>query len=724
MPPATSRCPAPTKWSSSPSHGWGCATCRRQSMPNLARLAERGAIASMRVKTGGSVPNATEAYASLGAGEPLGTGSSGTAAYDSGEMTQGATALQGQQLRTGKALQGSVVVPAMPTLASSTRVAGAGAGALGSLLQSSGHRTAVVGNADTLPLTGEANRLAPAAVAIADRDGVIDAGTVSPDLNVRNQRAPFGLSVDTGRFVSAVTGALGDADVVVADPGETTRAADYLTSQTPSQGARARTAALTRTDRVLAALDRRLPPRTLLLVVGLTPGGGQWALTPLVASGQGVRTGRLVSPSTHHAGLATLSDLAPTILHALGAPDSTALRGNALRLVPGSTSWAPLRSLDDAARVAGDDQPQHDHRVHRPAGVAVRGRDGGAAAVGLGVVVLSAARGRGAGVRGLAARDVLGPGLGAGELARNGDDPPHLVAGRGGSARGAAAARPPPRPATPHLCADDCDDRARPRHRRAPHVGKLLRLLARHGQPLHRHRQRNVRNPRGLHGGDLRGAPRSGRSSPGRLVGGGDGGHHRGGGRRGPLDGGGCGRHPHPGPGPEPHAVGVDRAQGPSQDRGAGMRRGAARAPCGGRGRSAPRTRPAHAHRPVLPGGRLGQRPAVHQHDQSQVVDEHADLRADRLGVDGADHRRVRGVRAGRRQGVAAVAARRVAAPDRRRGGTGDGDRGLAPQRLRRRGHGPGVRLPGPAPATPGAPGPRRAPDARTHPMPQLQEAT
>ena len=82
-------------------------------------------------------------------------------------------------------------------------------------------------------------------------------------------------------------------------------------------------------------------------MVGLTPGGAQWSLTPLVASGQGVPAGRLVSPSTHHAGLATLSDVAPTILSVLGAPDSPSLRGSALRLVPGSASWAPLRSLDD-----------------------------------------------------------------------------------------------------------------------------------------------------------------------------------------------------------------------------------------------------------------------------------------------------------------------------------------------------------------------------------------
>jgi hypothetical protein len=87
-----------------------------------------------------------------------------------------------------------------------------------------------------------------------------------------------------------------------------------------------------------------------VLVVSVTPPGDEWRLTPVVAWGAGVAPGRLTSPSTRRSGLVTLTDLAPTVLTALGAPVPDALTGRALRVSPGAADLGGLARLDrDAA---------------------------------------------------------------------------------------------------------------------------------------------------------------------------------------------------------------------------------------------------------------------------------------------------------------------------------------------------------------------------------------
>lgn len=320
-----------------------------ERMPTLTRLARGGATGALRVKTVGALPDVAESYATIGAGTALSTGSLGMAAYDATELYRGSDALRGQRLRTGKAVHGAVVVPSMPILvetAGNVNGDGAYAGSLGTRLRASGKRTAVVSNADSVDESGSAQRIAPAALAVADRNGVVAGGTVSPKLTRPLPSAPYGRAVDDASFVAAVHDALRRNDVVVADPGETTRAGGYLVNQTPIQGARARAAALARTDAILGEVAASVPAGTLVLVMGVTPGSASWTLTPIVAIGDGVTRGHLVSPSTHRAGLATITDVAPTVLRTMGVTSPSDEGGHALRVQAGTTSWAPMRSLD------------------------------------------------------------------------------------------------------------------------------------------------------------------------------------------------------------------------------------------------------------------------------------------------------------------------------------------------------------------------------------------
>ncbi|MHB8670021.1 MAG: hypothetical protein ACYDAD_05585, partial [Acidimicrobiales bacterium] len=152
---------------------------------------------------------------------------------------------------------------------------------------------------------------APAALAVMDRSGVIDRGALS------------------GSVVGNVEAALPDSDVVAVGLGRDAPAADA------SLGA------------IAEFVSRRAD--TLMLAFGVTPTTHEWRLTPVVAFGPGVHPGWLTSGSTRKLGLVTLTDVAPTVIGALGLVAPSGLVGQPLRIHadvagPGS-SPAPDRRL-------------------------------------------------------------------------------------------------------------------------------------------------------------------------------------------------------------------------------------------------------------------------------------------------------------------------------------------------------------------------------------------
>ena len=300
------------------------------AIPALDRLAAGGAVAAMNVRTRSDVPTVSEAYASLGAGSRVRTG---PAADDA----------------VGR--DGRIVVPAageirvragrhLPTLP----------GTLGDALHADRRRTAVVGNADLAPnladlsIPGHPNVARPAAVALMDRNGIVDGGSVSPDdVLVADQGAPFGLRADVVAVADRALAALGGADVVLVDPGDLERSAAVTEIGAARVYVdRTRDAALARADELIDRLSAGVPAGTLVLVVSVTPPADEWRLTPVVASGAGVVPGYLHSPSTRRLGLVTLTDMAPTILDAVGAPVPDALPGRPLRYHP-TTAAVPDR---------------------------------------------------------------------------------------------------------------------------------------------------------------------------------------------------------------------------------------------------------------------------------------------------------------------------------------------------------------------------------------------
>jgi hypothetical protein len=284
---------------------------RRSDLPGLRGLARDGVVGALSVRTtdrrsldrrtGPERPSPLDAYASLGA-------SARVRANPSLGVAPGQNA---PAMRAARRLARHDKAASLP-------------GALGDQLRRFHERTALVGGAQLVD--GSATAGFPAAAALADSAGRIGRVDTAPGLLEATSLGGAGLRASIPAFVVATGLAVRDADVVVVDPGETARAFDAGGN---------RTAALRRTDAILAGVRGVLPARTLLLVVSPTPRGTDWELTPVVAFHSDMRPGKIESPATRRDGLGVITDIAPTVLHSLGHAAPAAMTGSPLRAAPG-----------------------------------------------------------------------------------------------------------------------------------------------------------------------------------------------------------------------------------------------------------------------------------------------------------------------------------------------------------------------------------------------------
>ena len=320
-------------------------------VPHLDRLRGRGAVAAMSVRTMSGRPSTTEGYATLNAGTRVRAGEPGAQAFPADFPVEGGTAAQVAERRTGTRPSGSIVVLGYPSVV--RQIAGkhlsSEPGALGDALRSAGVRTAVVGNADNpgseTPNASEYDR--PIAMALLDRTASVATGVVDRSLLRPDPAAPYGVRFDHGRMVAAVEGALRDADVVAVDAGDLDRAAAYRPLALDRAVEQDRRLALRRTDALLGDVVSRLPDDALLLVVSVSPPNRGWRLTPMVAVGPGIPHGYVNSPSVKRLGVVTVTDVAPTILRAVGGVVPDGMIGHAFRYhATERPELAYLRNLD------------------------------------------------------------------------------------------------------------------------------------------------------------------------------------------------------------------------------------------------------------------------------------------------------------------------------------------------------------------------------------------
>lgn len=309
-----------------------------------------GALAAASVRTHSSRPSTVEAWATLGAGARVNASRIASEAFPSEAPYGDSTAGEVTARRTSGEVTGEIAVVNAPLVIDNAgRDVPSVPGTLGDALADAGLVAGVVGNADLVHANGEVTVSRPAAVSVMRSDGFVDHGEIGRDLLADAPGAPFGLLSDANSVVEATVATLDRADVVMVDTGDLDRLRGYDGAITRGERIQLRDQALRQVDEVVDRLERELGEDTLLLVVGLRPPTAEWELTPVIASGAGVRHGSLYSPSTQRSGLITLTDLAPTILDALGAEIPVSMIGAPLRYEPGEVDTRALQAMNDHA---------------------------------------------------------------------------------------------------------------------------------------------------------------------------------------------------------------------------------------------------------------------------------------------------------------------------------------------------------------------------------------
>lgn len=307
--------------------------------PVLTGLLATSAVASLSVRTTGTLTRPGDAYATIGAGnrtqvveELAGLAFSPDDRYGDDVVADVFSR------RCACAVDDAAVVHlgAGPTVEVNRRLHyGAEPGALASALAGARRSTAVVANADPGFEGDEFHR--EAALSVTDSAGRVPAGTVGRELLTADPSAPFGLRTDTRATVEAFAGAWDSADVVLLELGDLERADRYARLSTSAAADRAQATALARADEVvgevLAGVDLE---RHLVVVVAPTePRALPVELTVAAVAGPGFEPGLAASGTTRRPGYVTLPDLAPTVLAALGVEAPAAMNGAPVAAVGG-----------------------------------------------------------------------------------------------------------------------------------------------------------------------------------------------------------------------------------------------------------------------------------------------------------------------------------------------------------------------------------------------------
>ncbi|MGH3657459.1 MAG: hypothetical protein ACRDUA_12430, partial [Micromonosporaceae bacterium] len=302
-------------------------------LPHLSGLLSRSMIAQLSPRTAGSRTAAADGYATIGAGnraDGVADELLGGYAMDRTERVDGRYAYQAYRARVGEPADGDVLHLGIAEVRSANEQGryDAAPGALGSALHRAGHSTAVIGNADS---SGVFHR--SAALAMMDRRGVVDGGTVSTGLITADPTAPYGFSMNQAAAVQAFETAWRTHDVTLVEASDLERVDTFAPLALPEAWQKLRRDALVEADRLLGELLTRVDlDRDLVMVMSpAAPSAGE-ELGVFGMAGPGVRPGVAVSGTTRRNSYLTLPDIAPTVLERLGAAVPPEITGTPVKL--------------------------------------------------------------------------------------------------------------------------------------------------------------------------------------------------------------------------------------------------------------------------------------------------------------------------------------------------------------------------------------------------------
>jgi hypothetical protein len=174
-----------------------------------------------------------------------------------------------------------------------------------------------------------------------DGEGKIAAASVGAELYDLDPDWPALFRTNFARLAHEFDRLAARADFIVVDLGDTSRLAAISPQLNPDILGAARGRALLSADKFFNHLLRSGAGvrRTLILLTPVPPAEAnskRLGLAPIVAWGPGFRPGLLASPSTRTPGLVVNTDIAPTVLHLLGAEAPKEMVGRPIGSVPRS----------------------------------------------------------------------------------------------------------------------------------------------------------------------------------------------------------------------------------------------------------------------------------------------------------------------------------------------------------------------------------------------------
>jgi hypothetical protein len=324
-------------------------------VPAMREAAEAGLVSNMNVRSGtvgAGAGSVTQGALMLSAGSSAVADDSAMTAYDASETVDALPARAVYAVLTGRSAGDASIVylgAARQAAANAETTSGSRIGALGDAVRAAGLRTAAVGNADLGIDVAPEDRSRPAGVASADASGVVELGTVSPELLRPDSSAPFGVRADEQRIEEAFRTAVDQgARFLVIDPGEMERAAAFASFATSAAAEVARIQALSVSDRVVRTISMSLTSDDLLVVLAPVPdqSDGPMAFAPLIMRGGGLGVGLARTPSTQRDGMCTIRDVSATLVRAAGAGILPEMAGSPIL----GSGPSPLSARLDALR--------------------------------------------------------------------------------------------------------------------------------------------------------------------------------------------------------------------------------------------------------------------------------------------------------------------------------------------------------------------------------------
>lgn len=318
-------------------------------------------VAAMSARTAARAPNPERGYITLGAGNAgyvAGSDQEAHLAFEAATTFEGTTARAAAARRTGVESRGEIVHVGAGYIQELqlSRLYGAEAGSLGEALRRAGIPRAVVSAGDIAVDPEPEEQRRASVLSLMDAAGGVDHGRLDGLLEV-DARAPFGVRTDIDAFMAATEQALEDARVVLLEAGETLRADEHGRLVAADVIGEQRRRALERTDEIAGRLLGLLEPEDLVIVASSSSPTAPGYLEHLVPLGIGPaqRFGGsmerwLTSPTTGRNGMATLSDVAPTVLDIVGVAAPGDFSGTAISL--GEEADDALRSMIDLDRAS------------------------------------------------------------------------------------------------------------------------------------------------------------------------------------------------------------------------------------------------------------------------------------------------------------------------------------------------------------------------------------